>query len=98
MVTVPLVLLAIPSVVIGFMTIGPMLFGDFFKDVIFVDGARHHAMNELAEAIHVPVQMAIRGLMTWPFWLALAGVVTSYYMYMVNPAVPTAIKRACQPI
>ena len=97
-VTVPLVLLAIPSVVIGFMTIGPMLFGDFFKDVIFVDGARHHAMNELAEAFHGPVQMAIHGLMTWPFWLALAGVVTSYYMYMVNPAVPTAIKRACQPI
>ena len=98
MVTVPLVLLAIPSVVIGFMTIGPMLFGDFFKDVIFVDGARHHAMNELAEAFHGPVQMAIHGLMTWPFWLALAGVVTSYYMYMVNPAVPTAIKRVCQPI
>ena len=97
-VTVPLVLLTIPSVVIGFMTIGPMLFGDFFKDVIFVDGARHHAMNELAEAFHGPVQMAIHGLMTWPFWLALAGVVTSYYMYMVNPAVPTAIKRACQPI
>ena len=97
-VTVPLVLLAIPSVVIGFIAIGPMLFGDFFKDVIFVDGARHHAMNELAEAFHGPVQMALHGLTTWPFWLALAGVVVSYYMYMVNPAVPAAIKKACQPV
>ncbi len=97
-VTVPLVLLAIPSVVIGFMAIGPMLFGDFFKDVIFVDGARHHAMNELAEAFHGPLQMALHGLTTWPFWLALAGVVVSYYMYMVNPALPAAIKRTCQPI
>ena len=97
-VTVPLVLLAIPSVVIGFIAIGPMLFGDFFKDVIFVDGARHHAMNELAEAFHGPVQMALHGLATWPFWLALAGVVVSYYMYMVNPAVPAAIKKACQPV
>ena len=97
-VTVPLMLLAIPSVVIGFIAIGPMLFGDFFKDVIFVDGARHHAMNELAEAFHGPVQMALHGLTTWPFWLALAGVVVSYYMYMVNPAVPAAIKKACQPV
>ncbi|HRL52815.1 MAG TPA: NADH-quinone oxidoreductase subunit L, partial [Acidovorax temperans] len=43
-VTVPLVLLAIPSVVVGFMFIQPMLFGDFFKDVIFVDAAKHPAM------------------------------------------------------
>ncbi|KQM79740.1 NADH-quinone oxidoreductase subunit L [Xylophilus sp. Leaf220] len=97
-VTLPLVLLAIPSVLIGFFTIEPMLFGDFFKNVIFVDGDKHHAMAELAEAFHGPLQMAIHGLTTWPFWLALAGVVSSYYMYMVNPKVPAAIKRTFQPI
>ena len=97
-VTLPLVLLAIPSVVIGFFAIEPMLFGDFFKNVIFVDGDKHHAMTELAEAFHGPLQMAIHGLTTWPFWLALAGVVSSYYMYMVNPKVPAAIKRTFQPI
>ncbi|WPB59088.1 NADH-quinone oxidoreductase subunit L [Xylophilus sp. GOD-11R] len=97
-VTVPLVLLAIPSVVIGFIGIGPMLFGDFFKNVIFIDEAKHPAMAELAEAFHGPVAMALHGLSTMPFWLALAGVVVSYYMYMVNPAVPAAIKRACHPI
>ncbi|MGJ7611563.1 MULTISPECIES: NADH-quinone oxidoreductase subunit L [unclassified Variovorax] len=94
----PLVLLAIPSVVIGFMTIEPMLFGEFFKNAIFVDGAKHHAMKELEEAFHGPVAMAIHGLTTAPFWLALAGVVLSWYMYMINPALPAAIKRACGPV
>lgn len=94
----PLVLLAIPSVVIGFMTIDSMLFGEFFKNAIFVDGAKHHAMKELEEAFHGPVAMAIHGLTAAPFWLALAGVVLSWYMYMINPALPAAIKRACGPI
>ncbi|KQP23562.1 NADH:ubiquinone oxidoreductase subunit L [Pseudorhodoferax sp. Leaf267] len=97
-VTAPLVLLAIPSVVIGYLTIGPMLFGDFFKDAIFVNGTLHPAMAELAEEFHGPVAMALHGLQTAPFWLALAGVALSYYMYMVNPALPAAIKRACMPI
>jgi NADH-quinone oxidoreductase subunit L len=97
-VTAPLILLAIPSVVIGFMAIQPMLFGDFFKDAIFVDATKHHAMKELAEMFHGPLQMALHGLMTLPFWLALAGVATAYYMYMVNPALPAAIKRAVQPL
>ena len=97
-VTVPLVLLAIPSVVIGFMTIQPMLFGEFFKGAIVVDAAKHPAMEELAIIFHGPAQMALHGLMTAPFWLALAGVVTAYYMYLVNPALPAAIKRNCQPL
>jgi NADH-quinone oxidoreductase subunit L len=92
-VTVPLILLAIPSVVVGFMFIQPMLFGDFFKDVIFVDSAKHPAMAKLAEIFHGPVAMAVHGLQTAPFWLALAGVAASYYMYMVNPALPAALKR-----
>ncbi len=97
-VTVPLVLLAIPSVVIGFMTIGPMLFGEFFKGAIFIDAEKHAALEEMAKAFHGPVQMALHSLTTLPFWLALAGVATSYYMYMVNPALPAAIKRTFQPI
>lgn len=97
-VTVPLVLLAIPSVVIGYLTIQPMLFGDFFKDAIFVDAAKHPVMAELAEAFHGPLAMAGHAFSTLPFWLALAGVATAYYMYMINPAVPAAIKRAFQPV
>lgn len=97
-VTVPLILLAIPSVVIGFMTIQPMLFGEFFKDAIFVNAEKHAAMEELAKAFHGPAQMAWHALTTLPFWLALAGVASSYYMYMVNPALPTAIKARVMPI
>jgi NADH-quinone oxidoreductase subunit L len=97
-VTVPLILLAIPSVVIGFMTIEPMLFGDFFKGAIFVNLERHPAMEELAKLFHSPLQMALHGLTAAPFWLALSGVVLAYYMYMVNPALPAAIKRKAQPI
>jgi len=97
-VTVPLILLAIPSVVIGYMTIGPMLFGDFFKDAIFVNATLHPAMAELAKIFHGPMAMASHALSTAPFWLALAGVVSSYYMYMVNPALPAAIKKRCMPI
>ena len=92
-VTVPLVLLAIPSVVVGFLFIQPMLFGDFFKDVIFVDAAKHPSMAHIAEHFHSAWEMALHGLKTAPFWLAMAGVATSYYMYMVNPAVPAALKR-----
>ena len=97
-VTVPLVLLAIPSVVVGFMFIQPMLFGDFFKDVIFVDAAKHPAMAKLGEIFHGPVAMALHGLQTAPFWLALAGMALSYYMYMVNPALPAGIKARVQPL
>jgi len=97
-VTVPLVLLAIPSVVIGYMTIAPMLYGEFFKDAIFVDAARHPVMQELADAFHGPVAMALHALSSAPFWLALAGVVSAWYMYMINPSVPAAFARALKPL
>ena len=97
-VTVPLILLAIPSVVIGFMTIQPMLFGEFFKDAIFIDAEKHAGMKALADAFHGPVAMALHAVTTAPFWLALAGVVMAWYMYLINPAVPAAIGRALRPL
>jgi NADH-quinone oxidoreductase subunit L len=97
-VTVPLILLAIPSVVIGYMTIQPMLFGEFFKDAIFVDGGLHKAMEVLRAEFHGPLQLALHGLTAAPFWLALAGVALAYYMYLVNPALPAAIQKRFQVI
>ncbi len=97
-VTAPLLLLALPSVVIGYLTIGPMLFGDFFKDSIVVDAARHPAMAELAEEFHDALAMATHALSTLPFWLALAGVATAYVFYMVKPEIPAAIARTFRPI
>ena len=97
-VTVPLILLAIPSVVIGYMTIQPLLFGEFFKDAILIDVEKHGGMKVLADAFHGPVAMALHAVTTAPFWLALGGVAVSWYMYLINPAVPAAIGRALRPL
>ncbi len=94
----PLVMLAIPSVVIGYLTIGPMLYGDFFKDAIFVNETLHPAMKELAEEFHGPAAMALHALTSLPFWLALAGVVVAWWFYLVQPALPAAIARTFRPI
>ncbi|MCD6734859.1 MAG: NADH-quinone oxidoreductase subunit L [Burkholderiaceae bacterium] len=89
-VTLPLVLLAIPSVLIGLYTVGPMLFGDFFKDVI-ASAERHPAMAELAHEFHGWWAMGLHSVATPAFWLALAGVASAWYCYMVNPRLPEAI-------
>ena len=86
-VTLPLVLLAIPSVLIGYLAIDSMLFGDFFKGVIFVSDA-HPAMAELAHEFHGAAAMGMHAFSSQPFWLALAGVVCAWYCYLVNPRVP----------
>ena len=91
-ITAPLILLALPSVFIGYWTIGPMLFGEFFKDSIIVDAARHPAMASLGTAFQGAAAMALHSVMTLPFWLALAGVVSAWWFYLKQPAIPAAIK------
>src|SRR5262249_67954 len=73
-VTAPLALLAIPSLMIGFVTVDKLLFSDFFKNAIFVNESAHPAMKELAAHFHGPVAMALHGFVSAPFFLALAGV------------------------
>lgn len=95
--TVPLVLLAIPSVLIGFFTIEPMLFGGFFDKVIHM-GENHAVLEELAEEFHGAYAMGIHGLMTLPFVLAMSGVALAWFFYMVAPSIPAAIMRTFKPI
>jgi NADH-quinone oxidoreductase subunit L len=97
-VTVPLILLALPSVVIGYLTIEPMLYSGFLKDAIFIDAAKHPGMSELAAEFHGALEMALHGFTAAPFWLSLAGIVAAWYMYLVNPALPAAIKRIFAPV
>ena len=97
-VTLPLVLLAIPSVVIGYLTIGPMLFGDFFKGAIFVNAEHHPAMEELAKEFHGAAAMALHALTSLPFILAAAGVATAWLFYLQAPAIPAALDRALKPL
>ena len=94
---VPLVLLALPSVVAGYL-IGPILFGGFFDGAIVVDAARHGAMKELAENFHGASAMALHGFTALPFWLAAAGVAMTWWLYLKQPSLPAAIGRAFSPI
>lgn len=97
-VTVPLVLLAVPSVLIGFLTVMPMLFGDFLKDAITVNAVLHPSMNELSKLIHGPMELAVHALASPAFWLAVSGVVVAWYMYLINPAVPAACLKSLKPL
>jgi NADH-quinone oxidoreductase subunit L len=91
-VTVPLIALAVPSVIIGAIAAYPMLFGDFFQGVITVL-PEHHTLKELGEHYSGWFGFALHSVMTLPFWLALGGVGLSYYLYMVKPELPEAIRR-----
>ncbi len=87
-VTIPLILLAIPSVIIGMLTIEPMLFGEYFKGVI-----AHNPFNP--ENYHGVIGFIGHGLLQPPFWLAMAGVGTAYYLYMKAPQIPEQITYRC---
>jgi len=96
-VTLPLILLAIPSVFVGYFTIDPILFGDYFEGVIHT-AESHAVLVKLSEEFHGPLSMAIHGLTALPFMLAMAGVVTAWFFYMVAPFVPEKVVRAFKPI
>jgi NADH-quinone oxidoreductase subunit L len=91
----PLVLLAIPSVVIGYIAVEPMLFGNYFKESIYI--AEHHeALAEMHAEFKGAFDMAFHSLLSLPFLLALAGVATSWFFYMKRPDIPAAIQKRFQ--
>mgnify|MGYP001687126829 CR=1 FL=1 len=92
-VTVPLVLLAIPSIIIGALAADSMITGEYFKGVITVFADRHPAMAALAEHWHGWVAMALHGFTSLPFWLMVAGIATAWYFYLVNPAIPARLQQ-----
>ncbi len=91
-VTLPLILLAIPSVFVGAWAVDPMVFGKFFDGVIKVLPQQHPAMHVLSEEWHGWVAYGLHAFQTLPFWLVVAGFVISWYCYLINPKVPAAIK------
>ncbi len=100
-VTLPLVLLAIPSAVIGFFTIKPMLYGSFFGSSIFYNTEKHPAMEELAKDFNEAggaLGMGLHAFVSVPFLLALAGVVLSYVMYIVKPSLAVSVGKVFAPI
>jgi NADH-quinone oxidoreductase subunit L len=92
----PLILLAIPSLAIGYFAVEPMLYGSFFKGIIFVDSTAHPAMHELThewhEVMHNAAGMALHSLMSLPLLLATSGVVVAWFFYMKRPDIPASIQ------
>ncbi|RQW28713.1 NADH-quinone oxidoreductase subunit L [Rhodobacteraceae bacterium CH30] len=97
-VTLPLVLLAIPSVLIGYFAVGPLVGGDFFNGVIFTNLAAHPGLAAVVPHAEHAFEMGMHAFVTLPFWLALSGVVTAWVFYMKAPQIPAAIKKAFAPV
>ena len=90
-VTLPLVMLAIPSLVIGWFTVEPVLFGGFFGDAIVVDHGRD-VLSHMGEHWHGPLGLLTHAWQTPVFWLAIAGLVTAWFLYLKRPDLPAAIQ------
>ncbi|TMH84563.1 MAG: NADH-quinone oxidoreductase subunit L [Betaproteobacteria bacterium] len=89
-VTVPLILLAVPSVVSGWV-IGDVLFGGYFGGSIFIADS-HPVVKEMAAEFHGIVPMTLHAVGTAPFWLALAGAALAGYLYLVRPEMADVVR------
>ncbi len=96
-VTGPLILLAIPSVIIGWWWAEPMLFGGYFGEAIFV-APEHDSLARLGEGYHGLVAFLLHGLMAPPFWLAALGVATAWFLYMKRTDLPAKIAARLRPL
>ena len=90
-VTLPLILLAIPSVCAGWV-IGTFLYGNYFGDAIYFSPA-HPVMEELAKEFHGVLAMILHGLTSLPFWLAAAGMASAWYLYLARPELPRVLRE-----
>jgi len=91
-VTIPLILLAIPSIVIGWMTIEPVLFGGWLDDSIFVL-EKNNVLAELGEHFHGATAMAMHAVYTLPFWLMIAGFAIATFIYQFRPTIADAVQN-----
>ncbi len=92
-VTLPLIALAIPSLLIGYFTITPMLFGEFFHGAIVVNFVLHPAMHELAKDFEGATAMALHSFVSMPFLLAASGVALSWYFTLKRPEIPAMLQQ-----
>ncbi len=96
-VTVPLVLLAIPSIGLGYLTVGDMLFGDWFNGALYV-APEHDVLGAIGKDFHGATAFMLHGMMGLPFFLAMGGLAAAYFIYLINPGMPDRIKGMVEPI
>jgi len=92
-VTVPLIMLAIPSVVAGWIAIEPLLFGGYFGNSIVVL-PEHDVLGKLKEEWHGAGAMIAHSFTSSVLYIALAGVASAIYLYLFNPALPARIAKS----
>ena len=97
-VTLPLILLAIPSVIIGYIAIEPMLYGDFFKDVIYVNHELHPVMHIMKEEFHGAMAMVSHSFTSPVLYLAIGGVLAAWFLYVKAPQLPAKIAQTFRPV
>ena len=90
-VTIPLILLAIPAAVIGWVTVGPVLFGNYFGDAIVVSEG-HDVIGHMASAWQGSLQLLQHAVMTPVFWLTAGGVFSAWFLYLKRPDIPEMIR------
>ena len=96
-VTLPLVLLAIPSVFVGWFTVGPVLFGHWFDGVIYV-AERQNVLGELAHEYTGQMGFVVEAFKAPALYLAAAGVASAWYLYLKNPALTDRIAAVMAPV
>jgi len=94
-VTLPLILLAIPSALIGWFTVKPMLFGDFLSGAIHVLPA-NDVLEHMREEFHGSGMLVLSALTALPVWFAAAGVVTAYLFFLRKPQWADSAERSFQ--
>ncbi|MDB6090724.1 MAG: nuoL, partial [Gammaproteobacteria bacterium] len=92
-VTIPLIALAIPSLLIGFVTVGSVLFGNYFGDSIQVL-EHNNVVAEIGREFHGPLEFALHGFVSLPFWFALAGVVTAWAFFLWKPSLANRVAQS----
>ena len=91
-VTLPLILLAIPSVIGGWPGIGPLLFGDYFREAIVVAPA-HDVLGHLEREFHGPAAFVVHGLSGPAVWLAAAGVLAAWFLFLKRPSLAAVLRE-----
>jgi NADH-quinone oxidoreductase subunit L len=98
-ITLPLILLLIPSAISGFMLVGPMLFSSnlILGNSVFVL-PQYDVLNHLGVDYHGALAMALHDFTHAAFWFGLGGLITAYLCYVAYPQWPQQIAARFQGI
>jgi len=94
-ITFPLIALAVPSAIIGYLTIDPMLFSTWLSDAITIDSAKHTSMTTLSESFHGAAGMIPHAFVTWPFWMMVGGIAAAYFFALKRTDLAEKVKEKC---